>query len=152
LLNDAASAKTNYDLGVTAAFDRWKSAKDASNVSVYPANFDIANFIGAGKPYAFNQTSVTTMLESIWRQKWVAAVRSQEWEAFLDVNRTGYPKMVLGTSQDPTYVVGNFSPSINSVLGGVEMPRRLIYPKTSSDYNTNTPVVKPIQTKLWWHK
>jgi len=152
LLNDAASAKTNYDLGVAAAFDRWKSAKDANNAAVYPAGFDVANFIGAGKPYEFNQTSVTTMLESIWRQKWIAAVRCQAWEAFCDVNRTGYPKAGTVTSQDAAYVVGNFAPSINSVLAAGDFPRRLIYPKTSSDYNTNTPVILPIQTKLWWHK
>ena len=136
-----AAAKTNYDNGVTAAFDRWFGA--ASNV---------ADFIGAGKAYEFNQTSATTMLQSIWRQKWVAAVRCQAWEAFCDVNRTGYPQVVAGTTQDPTYVVGNFSPSINTVLGGVIVPRRLIYPKTSSDYNKNTPVALPMQTKLWWHK
>jgi hypothetical protein len=92
------------------------------------------------------------MLESIWRQKWVACIRSQEWEAFLEANRTGYPKAGLVNSQDPSYVIGNFAPSMNSVLGVGEFPRRLIYPKTSSDYNTNTPVVIPIQTKLWWQK
>lgn len=152
LLNNTAAAKTNYDAGVTAAFLRWKDAKDASNVSVYPVGFDVANFIGAGKVYAFNQTSTTTMLESIWRQKWIAAVRCQAWEAFCDVNRTGYPKAGSVTSQDPSYVVGNFAPSINTVLAAGDFPRRLIYPKTSSDYNSNTPVVIPIQTKLWWNK
>jgi hypothetical protein len=92
------------------------------------------------------------MLESIWRQKWIAAVRSQGWESFLDSNRTGFPKAGLVTSLDPGYVIGDFAPSINSVLPAGEFPRRLIYPKSSSDYNPNTPVVKPIQTKQWWHK
>jgi hypothetical protein len=152
LLSNTAEAKTNYENGVKAAFARWKDAKDASNVAIIPATFDIATLIGAGKPYEFNQTSTTTMLESIWRQKWIAAVRCQAWEAFNEVNRTGYPKAGTVNSQDPAYVIGNFAPSINSVLGAGEFPRRLIYPKTSSDYNTNTPVVVPIQTKLWWHK
>lgn len=152
LLNNPGAAKTNYDLAVTDAFERWRGFKDADNQDVYPADFNVSNFIGAGKPYEFNQTSATTMLQSIWRQKWVAGVRAQAWESFLEVNRTGYPPVVAGTSLDPGYVVGNFSPSINSVLGGTEIPRRLIYPKTSSDYNPNTPAVIPIQTKLWWHK
>lgn len=152
LLSNTAAAKTNYDNAVTAAFNRWKDVKDANNVLVYPATFSVSNFIGTGKPYEFNQTSTTTMLESIWRQKWIAAVRCQAWEAFHDVNRTGYPKAGTVTSQDPTYVVGNLAPSINTVLGAGEFPRRIIYPKTSSDYNSNTPVVIPIQTKLWWHK
>ncbi len=153
LLNDVAAAKTNYDNGVIAAFDRWKGAKDAEDIEfIFPANYNVMDFIGVGKAYEFNQTSTTTMLESIWRQKWVAAVRCQAWEAFCDVNRTGYPKAGTVTSQDPAYVVGNFAPSINSVLAAGDFPRRLIYPKTSSDYNKNTPVALPIQTKLWWHK
>lgn len=153
LLNDAANAKTYYDNGVTAAFDRWRGATDLNGTeTVFPGNVDVNDFIGSGKPYEFNQTSTTTMLESIWRQKWIAAIRSQEWEAFMDVNRTGYPKAGVVTSQDPAYVTGNFAPSINSVLGVGEFPRRLIYPKTTSDYNSNTPVTIPIQTKLWWHK
>jgi hypothetical protein len=153
LLNNPVDAKTHYDKGVGAAFDRWRGAKDLAGIeTVFPADVNVNNFIGAGKPYEFNQTSQTTMLESIWRQKWVAAIRSQEWEAFLESNRTGFPKTSLVNSQDPAYVTGNFAPSMNSVLGTGEFPRRLIYPKTSSDYNTNTPVVIPIQTKLWWHK
>ena len=152
LLNNTAAAKTNYENGVKAAFARWKDAKDANNLAVIPATFDVTTLIGVGKAYEFIETSATTMLESIWRQKWIAAVRSQEWEAFHEVNRTGYPKAGSVNSQDPAYVVGNFAPSINTVLGAGEFPRRIIYPKTSSDYNTNTPVVIPIQTKLWWHK
>jgi hypothetical protein len=153
LLNDAASAKTHYENGVAAAFDRWRGAKDLNGLeTVFPSDIDVNNYIGAGKPYEFKQISATTMLETIWRQKWIAALRSQEWEAFMEVNRTGYPKAGLVNSQDPSYVTGNFAPSMNSVLGTGEFPRRLVYPKTSSDYNINTPVTIPIQTKLWWHK
>jgi hypothetical protein len=153
LLNNPADAKTHYDLGVTAAFDRWHGAKDLAEVAtIFPADFDVNTFIGAGKAYEFNQTSSATMLKSIWRQKWIAAIRSQEWEAFLETNRTGYPEAGSVNSQDPAYIIGNFAPSINSVLGTGDFPRRLIYPKKSSDYNTNTPVTIPIQTKLWWHK
>jgi hypothetical protein len=153
LLNNAANGKIHYDNGVAAAFDRWRGAKDLNDTeTVFPSDVDVNDFTGAGKVYEFNQTSSVTMLESIWRQKWIAAIRSQEWEAFLEVNRTGYPKAGLVNSQEPAYVTGNFAPSINSVLGSGEFPRRLIYPKITSDYNTNTPVVAPIQTKLWWHK
>ena len=153
LLLNVAEAKTNYDNGVTAAFERWKFAKDVNDIEfVFPVDFDVNEFIGPGKNYEFNQTSSETMLESIWRQKWIAAVRCQAWEAFLETNRTGYPKAGTVNSQDPAYIIGEFAPSMNSVLGSGEFPRRLIYPKTSSDYNNNTPAVIPIQTKLWWHK
>jgi hypothetical protein len=92
------------------------------------------------------------MLESIWRQKWIAGVRAQAWESFLEINRTGYPNYGTVNSQSASYVIGNLAPSINSVLPSGQFPRRLIYPKTSTDYNKNTPVAVPIQTKLWWHK
>jgi hypothetical protein len=153
LLLNNAKAKAAYDNGVTSAFERWKGAKDVDDVEfLLPDNFNVNDFIGPGKPYEFNQSSTATMLESIWRQKWIAAVRCQAWEAFLETNRTGYPKAGTVTSMDPSYVVGNFAPSMNSVLGAGQFPRRLIYPKTSSDYNSNTPVTIPIQNKLWWHK
>ncbi len=151
-LTDAASAKTSYDKAVTAAFNRWKDATDLNKQAIFPANFNINDFIGAGKVYEFNQTSAQTMLESIWRQKWIAGVRAQAWESFLEINRTGYPNYGTVNSQDASYVVGNLAPSINTVLPAGQFPRRLIYPKTSTDYNKNTPVAVPIQTKLWWHK
>ncbi|MBK7133618.1 MAG: SusD/RagB family nutrient-binding outer membrane lipoprotein [Bacteroidales bacterium] len=153
LLLKPAEAKVDYDNGVRAAFERWKAAKDADDIEfVFPANFNVDEFIGPGKNYEFNQTSSATMLESIWRQKWIAAVRCQAWEAFLETNRTGFPKAGTVSSQDPSYVIGEFAPSMNSVLGSGEFPRRLIYPKTSSDYNKNTSTAIPIQVKLWWHK
>lgn len=151
-LGNSAAAKTCYDNGVALAFNRWSAETDAENNPVLPPSFDINNFTGPGKPYEFNQASSTTMLESIWMQKWVAAARCQGWEAFLDSNRTGYPQAGTFTTIDPGYVAGYFAPSINSVLPAGEFPRRLIYPKTSSDYNPNTPVVIPVQTKMWWHK
>ena len=152
LLGNAATAKTNYEAGVQLAFERWLGEKDVTGTEVLSSDFDVTTLTGAGMIYEFNQTSTTTMLESIWSQKWIAAARSQEWEAFLETTRTGFPKTGTVNSEDPAYVVGNLAPSINSVLGAGEFPRRLIYPKTSSDYNSNTPVVVPIQTKRWWQK
>jgi hypothetical protein len=133
-----AEAKAQYDLGVTAAFNRWE--------------LSAATFIAAGGKYEFNVTSSTTMLQSIWRQKWIAAVRSQAWDSFFEINRTGYPAYGTQRSTVAGYVVGALAPSINSVLPTGEFPRRLIYPKTSVDYNPNAPVTIPLQTKMWWHK
>lgn len=133
-----AEAKVQYDLGVTAAFDRW--------------GLSATSFIAAGGKYEFNVTSSTTMLQSIWRQKWIAAVRSQAWDSFFEINRTGFPRYGTVDSQKAGYVVGELAPSINSVLPTGEFPRRLVYPKSSVDYNPNAPVTTPLQTKMWWHK
>ncbi len=131
-------AKEMYDLGVTAAFDRW--------------GLDATTFIATGGAYAFDEASQNSMLESIWRQKWIASVRSQAWDSFLEINRTGYPVYGTVNSENAAYVVGQLAPAINSVLPTGEYPRRLIYPKSSTDYNPNAPVSIPMQTKMWWHK
>lgn len=136
--NKLTDAKAKYDLGVKAAFERW--------------GFDATTFLATGGAYVFNETSQTTALQSIWRQKWIAAVRSQAWDSFFEINRTGYPVYGTKTSETAGYVVGELAPAINSVLPAGEYPRRLVYPKTSVDYNPNAPVTVPLQTKMWWHK
>lgn len=136
--NKNVEAKAKYDLGVTDAFSRW--------------GLDASTFIATGGAYAFNTTSQTTALQSIWRQKWIAAVRCQAWDSFFEINRTGYPVYGTKTSETAGYVIGDLAPAINSVLPANEFPRRLVYPKTSVDYNPKAPVTIPLQTKMWWHK
>lgn len=139
--NNILKARSNYNLGVEAAFDLCGMGSAA------------ATFTGLGGQYEFNVLTQTTMLESIWRQKWIASVRTQAWNSFFEINRTGYPVYGTVNSQSASYIVGNLAPSINSVLTSGEFPRRLIYPKSSTDFNPNAPqVVIPIQTKMWWHK
>ncbi len=140
--NKNTEAKTQYDLGVTAAFSQW--------------GLDAAPFIAPAGAYYFDETvlsSQASKLEAIWRQKWISAVRSQGWNSFFEINRTGYPVYGSVDSRNAAYVVGDLAPSINSVLPTKEFPRRLIYPKSSTDFNPNAPKVSiPMQTKMWWHK
>lgn len=141
LNNDPVKAKINYDLGVKAAFDRCGLGSSA------------AAFTAVGGAYEFDITSQTTMLENIWRQKWISAVRTQGWNSFFEINRTGYPVYGTVDSEKAGYVVGNLAPSINTILPAGEFPRRLIYPKSSTDFNPNAPQASiPMQTKMWWHK
>ncbi|WP_256010871.1 SusD/RagB family nutrient-binding outer membrane lipoprotein [Desertivirga xinjiangensis] len=143
-LGNSTSAKTNYDQGVTLAFQRWNSADLPLNA---------AAFISPGGEYAFNTAAGTEgMIQQIITQKWIASTRSQSWDAFFDQNRTGYPPISTVTSNDPAYVPGSFTISRTSVLPAEQTPRRLLFPKSSSDYNPNTPTVVPIYTKMWWHK
>ncbi|MGV3509056.1 MAG: SusD/RagB family nutrient-binding outer membrane lipoprotein [Sphingobacteriaceae bacterium] len=138
-LNNTANAKLNYDAGVTLAFTRW--GKNA------------APFIAPGGEYQFQSGSFEAMLESIITQKWVAAVRSQAWDSFFDQNRTGYPEVSSETATtDPGYEEGEYIISDNTSLNPGELPRRLPFPKSSSDYNPNTPAVVSNDTKMWWHK
>lgn len=149
-LNNKVDAKKFYEQGVTAAFDRW--------------NQDASSFLTG--VYAFNDTNLESMIKSIIMQKWVASVRCQAWDAYFDINRTGYPEMnkeyvkseTDWVSDNPSYVLGNLTPSFTSVLGADKTtkipiyPRRLLIPKNSSDNNPNAPAVIPLATKMWWHK
>ena len=140
-LGNAANAKSTYDSGVTLAFTRW--------------GMSAAPFIAVGGKYEFNLATLTTpelKIEKIITQKWIAACRCQAWDSFFDQNRTGYPRLSAVPASDPAYILGQLTTSINSTLIAGEIPRRLPYPKNSSDYNTNTPLVVPIFTKMWWHK
>lgn len=137
-LGDVANAKVNYDEGVTLAFERWEK--------------DAAPFIAAGGAYAFKSSGLEAMLTSILTQKWMAATRCQAWDAWFDINRTGIPAMGTAYPGEEGYVWGQLTPVIGSALGAGEYPRRMLYPKSSSDYNSNTPAVIPLQTKQWWQK
>lgn len=146
-LGDKVKAKTFYEAGVTAAFARWGYDVDAPS------------FLAGA--YKFDDANTESMIKSIITQKWVASVRCQAWDAFFDINRTGYPALgkeytTLEESQwkvkDPNYVVGTLTPSFNSVLPAGSFPKRFLITKNSSDNNANAPAVIPLTTKMWWHK
>lgn len=137
-LGDAGKAKTAYNEAVTLAFARWGQ--------------EAKSFINAGGAYEFKGGTTEQMVKAIITQKWVAAVRCQAWDSFFDQNRTGYPVVSTVGSASPAYVKGEYTISVNSSLGGTELPRRLLYPKISADFNPNTPKAVAINTKMWWHK
>jgi hypothetical protein len=145
-LGNSVNAKTAYDTAVKGAFSRW--------------GLDGTTFVAAGGAYVFNATDLPSMLNSILMQKWVSSTRTDSWNAFFDICRTGIP--ALGTqpvtdltriaNMNPSYVIGTLAPSLGSVLTAGHFPYRFLLPKTSSDYNPNTPAVIPLDTKMWWHK
>lgn len=137
-LGDVANAKANYDQGVTLAFSRWQQ--------------DAAPFVATGGAYEFKSSDLDVMLTSILTQKWMAATRCQAWDAWFDINRTGIPALGTTFPDEEGYVWGQLTPVIGSALGAGEYPRRMLYPKASSDYNSNTPAVIPLQAKQWWQK
>lgn len=133
---DAGKAKGMYEKGVKAAFDRWGCE-------------GAADFTKDGGAYAFDPNN---MVECIITQKWIASTRCQAWDAFFDINRTGFPKLGTKQTTEAGYIPGQLVPAVSGVLHAGELPRRLLTPKSSSDYNPNAPKVVPIVTKMWWHK
>ena len=148
-LNNPTLAKERYNAGVNAAFTRWGYSTAAT-------------FTGAGGAYEFNAANLDAMLNCILTQKWISTTRCNSWDAFFDINRTGIP--ALGSESvnleatpvvpNPDYVVGMLTPSMGSVLPKGEYPRRFLFTKSSSDYNSNTPNADeyPLTKKMWWHK
>lgn len=136
-LSDLVSAKEKYDEAVTLAFERW--------------GLDASSFIATGGVYEF---SVANPLKSVMTQKWVASVRCQAWDAFFDINRTGYPTVGANYVTEEAYILGDLTPSMSSVLPKGEFPHRMVYPKRSSDYNPNAADAKKLglSAKLWWQK
>lgn len=137
-LGNVAKAKEAYNDAVTKAFERW--------------NKDASTFIADGGAYAFDSKDLNSMLTCILTQKWIASTRCQAWDAWFDFNRTGIPALGSKHVDEDGYVFGQLTPCIGSALGAGEFPRRLLYPKTSSDNNPNTPEVIPLAEKQWWHK
>jgi hypothetical protein len=148
-LGNTAQAKAKYDAGVSAAFTRW--------------GYSAATFIAAGGAYEFNATNLDSMLKCILTQKWISTTRCNSWDAFFDINRTGIPALsdqTVNLQTTPTvtpntnYVLGTLAPSFDSVLPKGDFPRRFLFTKSSSDYNSNTPSADqfPLNLKMWWQK
>lgn len=132
-------AKAMYDKGVTAAF---------AQVSLTPG----ALLTGV---YAYPGGSLETKIEAIIVQKWASLFGSHALEAFLEQNRTGYPKISPVYSKDPSYATtyaGQLVYSPNGVTGPGNFPRRFVFPDNEKSRNANTPVEVPIYTKVWWGK
>lgn len=150
-IGNAVNAKSAYESAVKSAFSRW---------TVNGTPLDGAPFLATGGAYEFKSASLDEMLKSILTQKWVSSTRTDSWNAFLDICRTGIPAMGTQTVTDlsrialtnTNYVIGTLAPSVGSVLTGGLYPHRYLFPKTSSDYNPNTPKVIGISEKMWWHK
>lgn len=150
--NGSGDDKALYDQGVTAAFDKWGLAASA------------APFIAAGGGYEYPAAGTFEQKqEAIIMAKWASMVRSQGLESFFETNRTHYPKPATALNNlgwtantflpsDAAYVNWNGGEMLFSLAGttGGNFPKRLLYTAQERQRNTNTPVEKPVVTKVWW--
>ena len=84
-------------------------------------------------------------------QKWAALYGSHSLEAWLESNRTGYPRESAVPASDPSYIPGQRTYSVNGATGGL-FPKRLVFPDSETSRNSNTPQFVPLTTKVWWGK
>ena len=119
------SAKTKYEQGVGAAFERY-------------ALTTASTFTNVGGAYAFNEVGTAEQkIEQIITQKWIASAIVEPIEGFFEFNRTGYPSF--------------FTVSKNSAIGA-KFPQRLLFPLDERSRNPNTPAQVNLDVKVWWAK
>jgi hypothetical protein len=89
-------------------------------------------------------------LEAIITQKWIASFPGNGFEAFFETNRTGYPKTSAVYQDSPAYIAGQIVYSKAGITNGL-FPKRMAYPLSERNANTNAPALVPITTKIWWN-
>lgn len=130
---NSGDAKTHYENGVTAAMKAWGAIYDAT---LDISDADINDYIAAN-PY-----DAANAMEQIGEQYW-AATFLNEYEAYANYRRTGYPALV-----DVVY---------NGNESGGKIPRRLRYPAgeagvNADNYNAVLSAQGPdaFTTRIWW--
>ncbi|RYY81793.1 MAG: SusD/RagB family nutrient-binding outer membrane lipoprotein, partial [Chitinophagaceae bacterium] len=120
----AGSALSHFESGIRASFDALGlSAAD------YEAYLSTA-------PAAQLPADVPGQVKAIVTQKYFALNGFQNFEAWTEGRRTGYPDFLVK--------------SVASVLGSDALPARLLYPETEITRNAAFPGVKLITDRVWW--
>ncbi len=140
-------ARDLYEEGFIDAYIRVVSIGSTSMSQILR---DAESFLQSGT-YAFPSegSSLEDFIEVIIMQKWVSLAGIQSLETFFEQNRTGYPGVSDVLSDDDNYESGELTVSVNNVTSG-RMPKRLIWPESEYQGNSNTPGKKEVWEKIWW--
>lgn len=137
LERNSQSGKAEYDAAVLANFARY--------------SLDGAAFVATGGGYAYPTAGTFEQkLEAIITQKWIASFPGNGFEAFFETNRTGYPKTSPVYQDNTGYIAGQIVYSKGGITNGL-FPKRMVYPLSERNANTNAPALVPITTKIWWN-
>jgi hypothetical protein len=99
--------------------------------------------------------------KTIGVQKWIALSGINNYEAWCEMRRLGYPAMgskkatdiYSGDNLDPTVLTPGelYTPyQVDPELGSGTILARWPYPRSSTDYNANAPKVKKNNEKVFW--
>lgn len=133
----AANAEAAYTAGVTAAFAQFDTAENTVDGSALLAG-----------NYAYPSGTLAENVEAIITQKWVSLFPGNGFEAFIEHNRTGYPKVSTVGQDAATYVPGEFTLGIEAVT--TSFPKRIPLPQDETQRNSNAPVSKVITDAVWY--
>lgn len=154
-LGNAEQARLHYEAGVTSSFERMGAVMDSTLLST--------------GGYAFPASGFDAQLEAIIMQKWVDSADGQRGiEAFIEMVRTGYPRVSEISNQIPEgytipenlvsqYIPGTRIYSKKGTTGG-QFPVRFPYPDSELNYNSNAAEYKALRdadvllTNVWWNQ
>ena len=122
------SASTSYYAGIQASWNSWPQASAAiGGLGAYEAQSAVSFAAASG---------LQAQVQLIITQKWVSMCGNQNFEAWCEWRRTGFPNF--------------FTPSLSSLLSPGQWPLRTVYPSVELNENTNFPGEVPIYTPVWW--
>jgi len=143
--NDA-KAQSAYEAGIDADFSARKMSESPSVM------------YGAGGKVAWSTAADNTAkLQLIYMQKWVALCYMDHMEAWSEIRRTDVPKLSAKTgtqiNADPTvYTAGELIAPMRDGLNPGNMVKRMNFPVSARQLNTNTPTAVIVTTPVWWDK
>ncbi|PSL35250.1 SusD/RagB family nutrient-binding outer membrane lipoprotein [Chitinophaga ginsengisoli] len=111
-----------FQQGIQASFDAYHAT---------PGTYITTQVAG------FPATGVEAQVDSIITQKYFAMALNQNFEAWTEWRRTGYPKSF-------------FVKPVTGTLPANTYPSRFLYPNTELTRNPNFPGAKVITDKVWW--
>ena len=146
--------------GSSEAEAHYKAAVDASFASAGVTGADAV--YGAGAPYAWDADSY---MEIIGIQKWIALSGTNNFEAWCERRRTGYPafsdqkgsdfyNVQSGDYDVTSYIPGTlYTPiTVNANLGAKKVLQRFPFADSSASRNENTPDYKGDGAAMFWAK
>lgn len=127
------------------------------NLALHGIEVDGEDLYGAGKSYAWNSAgTLEQKIKSIAMQKWVSLCLVNNFEAWNEMRRLGYPEYTGSIAKDVagggSYTAGNLISPSGNTLGAGKFIQRLPYPEASTRLNPNAPAQKELATPIWWDK
>lgn len=145
-------AKTAFNKGIEMSFRYlYKNAANSVSVGRDPAK-SAADYIKNNQlSYLanFDQASTTDQkVEAIITQKYVALNMINSQEAWFEFLRTGYPRIVNGS----TNAKETFAAMTSEATTPTKLPNRILYPESEFRYNQNNVPrnVSPFSNKIFW--
>ena len=141
---DAAMAKEYYEAAIAASFETAGADGVEDVLDAYP-------YDGTDKTFGI--------------QKWIALSGINNFEAWCEMRRLGYPTFGGKKAEDIySFAADSLDPSVlepgdlytpyqvNSEVGPNQIVQRFPYAESSKLYNSNYPGEKPLTAKVFWAK